>query len=128
MTGTYGQIKLNDGAEIVLSENASLYAYGYIIGNGTVIANDKSNVNEYFQIADFRGGNATLGMISGKVFPFSQFYIQNILAKLRLYSGATETVHTALTVLGSTTVPVAVPFIGKVFSKLPQATWKNAMT
>ncbi len=64
---------------------ASLYAYGYITGDGVVEAKG-AKVYEYFQIMDWRGGTAGSNMPSEsnkahRTFCFSQYYVQNIEAK-----------------------------------------------
>lgn len=91
-TGPYGRINMRDNSSIIVNSGGNLYAWGYITGSGTVTAKSGASVYEYFQITDWRGGNATSGMLnnSQKVFPFSQYYVQNIEAPLILEYGATE--------------------------------------
>ena len=50
------------------------------------------------QIADFRGGSATMGMYNNaqKIFPLNQYFIQNIETKLILESGADEYIYTSI--------------------------------
>lgn len=111
--GAYGQIKMQQGSQIVINDSANLYAWGYITGDGNITAKSGANVYEYFQIADWRGGGKTLGMRDNadKVFPFSQYYVQNIEAALTLYSGANEYTYLTVTVY-STQVSVTIPFVG----------------
>lgn len=110
--GKYGHIELKSGSKITLN-NSILYAYGFITGEGTIEAKNNSIVYEPFQITDFRGGRFTLGLIGNnkKVFPFNQYYIQNIECSLRIYSSSKEIVYTVLGMIGSTQI-VAVEFIG----------------
>lgn len=112
--GKYGFIYMYPGSEIILKSGANLYAWGYVSGDGEITAKDGSNVYEMFQITDFRGGNATSDFPgdSHKVFPFSQYYIQNIESVLHLEYGATETVNASIYV-SSTKVPGAAKLIGK---------------
>ena len=118
-TGPYGHIKTEAGSKITLNSGANLYAWGYITGDGEVIANSGSKVYEYFQITDWRGGSAMTDMLGNKqkVFPFSQYYIQNIEAPLTLKSGADEYTYLSLTakILGSTTTTKAttIHFVGQ---------------
>ena len=115
VTGDYGHIVLGKNGLINLEEGASLYAYGYISGSGMVQAKSGSQVFEYFQMIDYRGGSVTSNMLnnSEKVFPFSQYYVQNIESSLRIFHGATENLITSvnLTLVGKKTATV--PFIGE---------------
>ena len=95
VTGAYGHIDMEEGSTInLMGNNANLYAWGYITGQGTINARSGSKVYELFQISDWRGGSNTQDVYDGrstyKVFPFSQYYVQNIEAKLVLNYGATE--------------------------------------
>ena len=94
--GDYGEINLaGENSKIILNSGSHLYAYGYITGSGIVEAKSGSNVVELFQINDFRGGSITSRM-KNKVFPFNQYYVQNIECNFRIYSGSTVEVKTAL--------------------------------
>lgn len=110
----YGFIDMNAGSEIILKNGANLYAWGYISGDGEITAKDGAIIYEMFQITDFRGGNATSNIEgnSYKVFPFSQYYIQNIEATLHVEYGATEIVR-ALIAMSSSTYPGTATLIGK---------------
>ena len=93
MVGNYGHLWLNTGAAITVKSGGALYAWGFVSGNGAVAAESGAKVYEWFQIGDFRGGRATMCM--GKnVFPFSQYFIQNIESPLTIYSGAEEILYT----------------------------------
>ena len=107
-TGAYGLIKMQAGSNITLNSGAALFAWGYIIGDGNITANSGSKVYEYFQIADWRGGGVTSRMNGNKegVFPFSQYYVQNIEAALTLKSGARE--HTYVSITASQTTKSAI--------------------
>lgn len=91
-TGPYGQIIMQEGSSITLNPGANLYAWGYITGDGKITAASNATVYEYFQVADWRGGAAVSKLIGNKekVFPFSQYYVQNIEAPLTIQNGATE--------------------------------------
>ncbi|MBQ9891353.1 MAG: InlB B-repeat-containing protein [Firmicutes bacterium] len=112
-SGAYGRLHLYDGSSVILNNGANLYCWGYITGAGSVTAKPGSSVYEPFQIHDLRGGTATTGMNgnSSKVMPFSQYYIQNIEARLIMEYGATEKVVGSATVQNSTETPL-VTFVG----------------
>lgn len=107
--GPYGAIKMGSGSKITLENGSNLYAWGYVFGNGSVEAKSGSNVYEYMQITDFRGGSMTLD--AQVVFPFSQYYVQNIEVPLTLRYGAAESVFMSMTV-SSATAGMPVKFIG----------------
>lgn len=96
--GPYGHIRMNEGSSIVLKDGANLYAWGYVTGDGNVIAESGSCVFEDLQFADFRGGKVCADMAGNvqKVFPFSQYYIQNVEAPLTLHYGATEMLYSSV--------------------------------
>lgn len=112
-TGQYGQIIMQEGSSITLYNGANLYAWGYITGDGEITATSGSTVYEYFQVTDWRGGNATLKMNGNeqKVFPFSQYYVQNIEAPLTIQNGATEKTYFSVNALRQT-VSTSIDFIG----------------
>ena len=97
-TGNYGAIQMLDGSSMVVEDGASLYAWGYVYGGGSVLAKSGSNVYENMQISGFKGGTATGAMLGNaqKVFPFCQYFIQNIEVPLTFESGAKETLYSSL--------------------------------
>ena len=111
--GAYGLIKMAEGSCISLNNGANLYAWGYITGSGAITANSGAKVYEYFQITDWRGGSYTSGMAGNdeKVFPFSQYYVQNIEVALTLLKGAEENTYISVTASGST-ISALIPFVG----------------
>ena len=117
-TGAYGHIKTEAGSKIIINSGAKLYAWGYISGEGEVIANSGSAVYEYFQIADWRGGSVTSSLLGNKekVFPFSQYFVQNIEASLILKGGADEYTYLTLTAgsgIAKQTKSTSIHFVGK---------------
>ena len=99
-TGAYGQIKMSGGSQITVANGGALYAWGYITGSGNVRITSGATVYECFQVTDWRGGSATLKFATPKnvkkVFPFSQYYVQNIEAPLTIeYGGAEKAYITA---------------------------------
>ena len=113
-TGAYGWIKMNEGSAITVNNGGKLYAWGYITGDGSITAESGATVYEYFQVRDWRGGNATFKMVNNesKVFPFSQYYVQNIESSLSLKKGAEERVFFA-TELNGSYVSAFVNFVGE---------------
>ena len=99
-TGPYGLITLEAGAKINLNSGSNLYCWGYINGDGDVIANDGSTVYECFQMLGWRGGQASSSMLNKdeKVFLLNQFYIQNVEAALTFNYGATERIYASVVV------------------------------
>ena len=108
--GGYGLISLENNSKIVLSETSELYCFGYVIGEGIVEAESGSIVHEIFQIGDFRGGSAMLGMTRGPAFPFNQYFIQNIESNIYFKFGSKLSVHTAL-FASSSIYPATVEFL-----------------
>ena len=108
--GDYGYIKMADNSSITVKNGGKLYAWGFISGSGSVLAESGATVYEFYQIADFRGGNASSGMGDG-VFPFSQYFVQNIEVPLTLNAGANEQVYSGVYAM-STTYTTAINFIG----------------
>lgn len=120
-SGPYGQIDMAAGSAITLNSGANLYAWGFITGDGQITATPDATVYEYFQVKDWRGGTATSGMLKNKekVFPLSQYYVQNIEAALTIQAGAAERTYISISVkvLFVDTVKTAtIDFIGSTNS------------
>ena len=113
-TGAYGLIKMQEGSSIMLNNGANLYAWGYITGDGSITANSGANVYEYYQVTDWRGGTQTGNMANNeqKVFPFTQYYVQNIEAALTLNAGANEYTYISVTASFVGTKSATIPFVG----------------
>lgn len=120
--GGYGMIVMKEGAQLTIKDGAALYAWGFIISDPpadadsdpSVVCESGAVVYEMFQITDFAGGTITKQVALDepqKVFPFSQYYVQNIEAKMVLEAGAVERVCGALSVSDGPTA-VSVDFIG----------------
>ena len=108
--GDYGYIKMADNSSITVKNGGKLYAWGFISGSGSVLAESGATVYEFYQIADFRGGSASSNM-GNKVFPFSQYFVQNIEVPLTLNAGANEIVFSGVYAMRST-YTTAINFIG----------------
>ena len=123
VSGKYGVIEMAQGSSITVESGGNLYAWGYIAGvkgsnnsvsQGTITIKAGGTVYEDFQVVDWRGGSAASSMIdnSNKVFPMSQYYVQNVQVPMTLESGATEITFTSVkvTLVGIQSAPVI--FIG----------------
>ena len=110
MVGPYGWINMKSGSAITVQSGATLYAWGFISGSGAVTVESGGSVYEWYQILDFRGGSASSEM-GNKVFPFSQYAVQNVEVPLTLHAGASETVYTAVYAIRKIN-PTSIPFIG----------------
>lgn len=108
--GDYGYIKMADNSSITVKNGGKLYAWGFISGSGSVLAESGATVYEFYQIADFRGGGASSNM-HHEVFPFSQYFVQNIEVPLTLNAGANEQVYSGVYAMKST-FTTAINFIG----------------
>ncbi len=103
-TGNVGRIIMNADSSINIKNGGAMYAWGFITGpssndklaRGRIVAENGASVYECFQIADFAGGSATSDINGAGIFPFSQWYVQNIEVPLELRYGAKETVFTSL--------------------------------
>ena len=111
--GDYGYIKMADGSSITVKSGGNLYAWGFISGSGAVLAESGATVYEFYQIADFRGGSATstIAFSGNKVFPFSQYFVQNIEVPLTLNAGANEQVYSGI-FMSDKINTTAIKFIG----------------
>lgn len=99
-----------ENSSITVKNGGNLYAWGFISGSGSILAESGATVYEFYQIADFRGGTASSNM-GNKVFPFSQYFVQNIEVPLTLNAGANEQVYSGVYAM-KTTYTTAINFIG----------------
>lgn len=93
--GGYGRLELEAGAKVILNSGSNFYCWGFATGDGEIEAKSGANVYEMFQIGGYRGGGATKKIKeenSKHVFPFNQYFVQNIEAKLIIDYGAKEIV------------------------------------
>jgi len=113
-TGPTSFITMNSGSSITVNNGANLYAWGYITGSGKITIKSGGKVYEDFQVKDWRGGSAASGMIgkSQRVFPVSQYYVQNIEVPMTLENGAKEYGYYSF-VASKNGFQTEVPFIGE---------------
>ncbi|MCD8150286.1 MAG: hypothetical protein LUE92_12180 [Clostridiales bacterium] len=74
--GDYGALEVNGTLEIY----GILAAWGYVYGDGLVIAKDGATVYQMFGMKGWRGGSATSTGI-GSIFPINDFGLANIACK-----------------------------------------------
>ncbi len=100
--GGYGRLELEAGAKVILNSGSNFYCWGFATGDGEVEAKSGANVYELFQIGGYRGGGATkkIKESSERVFPFNQYFVQNIEAKLIINHGAKEIVTVGIYTYG----------------------------
>lgn len=112
ISGPCGTIHMKPSSSIVLEKGSNLYCWGFITGTGHIKAKSGANVYEEFQICDYRGGSATSTLNNNKlVFPFTQYYVQNIEATLEIEYGAKETAVCRLHSTSYTKADVSLNFI-----------------
>jgi len=124
--GQYGAVQMDEGSSIEVNSGATLYAWGYVSGEGHVKVNSGATLHEGFQMTAFRGGTATSSMCSGeefsgkKVFPVNQYYVQNIETPVIFAKGAYDNVRSAVYAsengdanMAKVTVSDPVTFIGE---------------
>jgi len=105
-----GIVYMEKNSAITVNGGGALYAYGFITGSGTITARSGAEVYESFQIMDFRGSLQSMAMENG-VFPFSQYYVQNIEVPVTFEYGSREYGYISVTEEGWT-AGSAVGFIG----------------
>ena len=93
-SGAYGLIQLENGSNITITNNADLYAFGYIRGSGTVTVESGAKVYESLFVADYPGSASNLlALKNAEVFPFSNFTVRNVEAPMTLNGNAVENVY-----------------------------------
>ena len=114
--GPAGFVKMESGSNITVNNGGKLYAWGFIIGSGSVTIENGGTAYEAFQVTDFRGGDNTSSMASKDdsyhTFPFNQYYIQNIEVPMTLKAGAVENGYMAVKITLAGIQGSTVPFIG----------------
>lgn len=112
ISGPCGTIHMKPSSRIELKDGSNLYCWGFITGTGDIKAESGATVYEEFQICDYRGGGVTSTLNNGKkVFPFTQYYVQNIEATLEIEYGAKETAVCRLHSTSYTKANVSLNFI-----------------
>ncbi len=85
-SGWHGKI-INNG-EIIVTDEGTLDCWGFIVGGGTVIAENGAAVYEPFIVYDFAGGWNTAELYFDDQSPFKQYAMQNIQNEFIINYGA----------------------------------------
>ncbi|MCQ2339454.1 MAG: InlB B-repeat-containing protein [Paludibacteraceae bacterium] len=103
--GPVGVIDMSMGGAINVKSGGTLYAWGFIKGEGyldgnntthvgSITAENNSTIWECFGMGDWNGGSFTYAAgknsSSYKIFPFQSYYVQNIEVPLHMKYGAQE--------------------------------------
>ena len=98
--GSYGRLVLEAGSHMTLQSGSELRAWGYVTGAGEIDARRGSKVREMFQMGDWKGAMTSVkitGMAASagiaddsdkKIFPVSQYFIQNVESPVKYHPGA----------------------------------------
>ncbi|MBQ6763737.1 MAG: hypothetical protein IJP45_00965 [Paludibacteraceae bacterium] len=91
--GAYGHLVMEEGSHMTLQNGSLLRAWGFMTGKGETDARRGAIVREQFQMGDWKGGTESFKMLDvntnpGRVFPISQYFIQNIEAPVKYHPGA----------------------------------------
>ena len=113
--GAYGRLVLEEGSHLTLQDGSEVRAWGFVTGKGEMDARRGSKVREMFQLGDWKGAmtsvaitglvtseNPTLcGVVRSqggnlddcdysdkKIFPVTQYFIQNIESPVKYHPGA----------------------------------------
>lgn len=93
----YGRLDMKKDSKININSSAKLYCWGFITGTEGLVT-VKGEVNEMFQMHN-PGGSQLINWGNKALF-ITQYYIQNIETPMRIYSGAKETVHATVYIMG----------------------------
>ena len=106
--GPYGRLVMEENSHITLQSGSEFRAWGFVTGKGEMDARRGATVREMFQLGDWKGAmtsvqivglvkqseNPTLyGVVGGdhsdkKIFPVTQYFIQNIESPVKYHPGA----------------------------------------
>lgn len=88
--GAYGHLVMEEGSHMTLQSGSLLRAWGFMTGKGETDARRGSKVREQFQMGDWKGGSISFSMLgdSRKVFPITQYFIQNVESPVKYHPGA----------------------------------------
>lgn len=88
--GPYGHLVMEEGSHMTLQSGSLLRAWGFMTGKGETDARRGSKVREQFQMGDWKGGGISFVMLadSRRVFPITQYFIQNVESPVKYHPGA----------------------------------------
>ena len=98
--GAYGHLVMEEGSHMTLMDKSELRAWGFMTGKGETDARRGATVREMFQMGDWKGAMTSV-MITGmgaqlditdyssyKIFPVTQYFIQNVESPVKYHPGA----------------------------------------
>lgn len=121
VAGAYGQLNVANGCNVWLDNGSKLCAWGYMFGNGNVQAKRGATVYEMFQVYDWKGGtNVTTHFLDNHhgVFPFNQYFIQNIEMPVTYQPGSQLLTSFGITAYGEIYAVNNIGIIGTRGSKI----------
>ncbi|MBQ7382388.1 MAG: hypothetical protein IJV61_05135 [Paludibacteraceae bacterium] len=113
--GSYGHLVMEEGSHMTLQDHSELRAWGFMTGKGETDARRGSKVREMFQLGDWKGAMTSVaitGLVTSenptlcnvvksqggdldncdysdkKIFPVTQYFIQNIESPVKYHPGA----------------------------------------
>ena len=101
--GPYGRIVMEEGSHLTLMSGSEVRAWGFMTGKGEIDVRRDAIVREMFQLGDWKGAMTSVkitGMVpegspidvgddsDKKIFPVSQYFIQNIESPVKYHPGA----------------------------------------
>lgn len=96
--GPYGHIVMEEGSHMTLQNGSEVRAWGFMTGKGESDARRGAIVREMFQLGDWKGAFTSVrivGMASAvgddsdkKIFPVTQYFIQNIECPIKYHPGS----------------------------------------
>ena len=113
--GAYGRLQMEEGSHMTLQDGSELRAWGFLTGKGETDARRGATVREMFQLGDWKGAMTSVaitGLVKGsenpslcnivkgqakvddcdysdkKIFPVTQYFIQNIESPVKYHPGA----------------------------------------
>ena len=89
-SGNYGELILENNSFVDVY--GKIYSSGYVIGSGEIYVNGGAEAHELLAIKDWGGGNAAYTVYE-KIFPFTQFSISNVEAKMTVVYNAKLLAH-----------------------------------
>lgn len=96
--GPYGHIVMEEGSHMTLQNGSEVRAWGYMTGKGETDARRGAVVREMFQLGDWKGAFTSVRIVGmapavgddsdKKIFPVTQYFIQNIECPVKYHPGS----------------------------------------
>jgi len=112
--GSYGRLVMEEGSHMTLQDGSELRAWGFMTGKGETDARRGAKVREMFQLGDWKGAMTSVaitGLVTSdnellcdvvksqgkvnncdysdkKIFPVTQYFIQNIESPVKYHPGS----------------------------------------